>query len=214
MRNERPASPVEFARRIQSEGLDALRPLLHGEPPALRLEPSQMLQEAIPEIGTLAPAAVLVPIVCRSEPTILFTQRTSHLSRHAGQVSFPGGRAHVEDRSLVETALRETREETGIESSYVHIAGFLDPQESGSGYAILPVVGLLDVGFTIEPDANEVAEIFEVPVAFLLERENFQTRSIEVNGAQRFFYAVEYEGHYIWGITAGMLMSLRERIMG
>ena len=112
---------------------------------------------------------MLLPIIRRPDPTVLFTRRTEHLSRHAGQVSFPGGRAHESDRSLVETALRETAEEVGIAPAFVSVAGFLDPYETGTGFAILPVVGILHEGFALVPDANEVAEVFEVPLAFLLD---------------------------------------------
>jgi len=129
------------------------------EPPALPLtakrgdfdlNPDQRPVEAKP----LAPAAVLVPIVQRAEPTVLLTQRTEHLTRHAGQVSFPGGRVNEGDISLVETALRETQEETGIAPTFITVAGFLDVFETGTGYAILPVVGLLAEGFALSPSAD------------------------------------------------------------
>jgi len=116
-----------------------------------------------PAPRALSPAAVLIPIVKRSEPSVLFTQRTDTLSRHAGQVSFPGGAASDSDGSLVETALRETFEETGILSDFVTVAGFLDAYETGTGYAILPVVGLLSSGFALVPNVSEVAGVFEVP---------------------------------------------------
>lgn len=160
----------------------------------------------------LAPAAILLPIVLRSEPTILFTERTAHLSRHAGQVSFPGGRAEPDDLSLVETALRETKEETGIAASYVTVAGFLDPYETGTGYAILPVVGLLAEGFVLMPEPNEVAEVFEVPLAFLLEPKNRERHSREWQGRQRAYYAYTYDGHYIWGATAAIMSGFAERL--
>ena len=152
------------------------------------------------------------PIVVRNEPTILFTQRTAHLSRHAGQVSFPGGRANPDDLSLVETALRETKEETGIAASYVTVAGFLDPYETGTGYAILPVVGLLTEGFVLMPDPNEVAEVFEVPLAFLLETKNRERHTREWQGKPRSYYAYTYDGHYIWGATAAILSGFAERL--
>ena len=158
------------------------------------------------------PAAVLLPIVMRSQPTVLLTQRTEHLPRHAGQVSFPGGRAHPGDISLVETALRETQEETGIEPGFVTIAGFLDAYETGTGYAILPVVGLVSEGFALIPDTNEVAEIFEVPLAFLLDGRNRQKNEREWQGRMRSYYAYSYEGRTIWGATAAMLVNFSERL--
>jgi 8-oxo-dGTP pyrophosphatase MutT (NUDIX family) len=159
-----------LAQRIATQGLEALRARLLTEPPVLPLRPKRGDYDLNPSTRpetrpALAPAAVLLPIVLRPEPTILFTRRTEHLSRHGGQVSFPGGRAQPDDLSLVETALRETQEETGITSGFVSVAGFLDPYETGTGYAILPVVGLLSEGFPLLPEPNEVAEIFEVPLA-------------------------------------------------
>ncbi len=118
---------------------------------------------------------------------MLFTRRTAHLKRHAGQVSFPGGRVHENDVSLVETALRETQEETGIEPAFVTIAGFLDAYETGTGYAILPVVGVVSEGFALAPCANEVAEIFEVPLSFLLDTKNRKRDSAVWQGRTRQF---------------------------
>ena len=172
------------------------------------LNPEQRPQQ----IRELLPAAVLVPITRRSEPTVLLTRRTDHLPRHAGQVSFPGGRSQEGDVSLVETALRETREETGIEPSFVTILGFLDAYETGTGYAILPVVGILENGFALTPDANEVAHVFEVPLAFLLDPANRQTTTRDFQGLARTFYSFTYEGHYIWGATAAMLVNFGERL--
>jgi 8-oxo-dGTP pyrophosphatase MutT (NUDIX family) len=211
-------SPAEaLARRIATQGLEALRARLLTEPPALPLIPKRgdydLNPATRPEIRpTLAPAAVLLPIVVRPEPTILFTRRTEHLSRHGGQVSFPGGRVHPDDVSLVETALRETQEETGITSGFVSVAGFLDPYETGTGYAILPVVGLLSEGFPLLPEPNEVAEIFEVPLAFLLDPGNRERHSREWQGRRREYYAFTYDGHYIWGATAAILVNLTERL--
>jgi 8-oxo-dGTP pyrophosphatase MutT (NUDIX family) len=165
-----------------------------------------------PALRELAPAAVLIPIVRRSEPTVLFTRRTVHLARHAGQVSFPGGRLHEDDPSLVETALRETREETGIGPSFVSVAGFLDAYETGTGFAILPVVGLLGEGFSLMPDPQEVAEIFEVPLPFLLDAANCERQTGEWRGEKREFYSFRYERHHIWGATAAIVVNLRERL--
>ena len=153
----------------------------------------------------------MFPIVARAEPTVLFTKRSEDLSRHPGQVSFPGGRADPQDSSLVVTALREMREETGITEDFVSVAGFLDVYETGTGYAILPVVGLLREGFALEPHTREVAGIFEVPLGFLLDPANRLERTAEWKGRLRRFYAFQYETHYIWGATASILVNFAER---
>ena len=206
-----------IARRAGA--IESLRPHLLREPPQLPLKPTRGDFDLNPDqrprdAQMLSPAAVLVPIVQRAEPTILFTQRTEHLPRHAGQVSFPGGRAQVDDISLVQTALRETHEETGIEATFVTIAGFLEAFETGTGYAILPVVGLLADGFSLAPDANEVADIFEVPLAFLIDPKNRTRQSREFQGRMRSFYSFTYKERYIWGATAAMLVNFGDRLNG
>jgi 8-oxo-dGTP pyrophosphatase MutT (NUDIX family) len=195
-----------------------LQKRLLAEPPSISLKPTRGDYDLNPDARSggsreLAPAAVLLPIIAHTEPTVLFTRRTPHLSRHAGQVSFPGGRLHADDPSLVTTALRETEEETGIGAEFVEIAGFLDCYETGTGFAILPVVGLLREGFTVTPDPNEVEEIFEVPLAFLLDLDNRERRSMEWQGHQREFYAFTYAAHYIWGATAGILVNFADRLL-
>ena len=210
-------SPAAIGHRIVSGGVELLRSRLLRDPPDLPLTPKRSDYDLNPQSRPtekidLKPAAVLLPLVFRHEPHVLLTQRTHHLTRHAGQVAFPGGRADPGDISLVETALRETQEETGIEPAYVTIAGFLDAHETGTGYAILPVVGLLSEGFALSPHAAEVAEIFEVPLSFLLDPVNKKTQSREFQGNMRTFYSFTYEGHYIWGATAAMLLNFGERI--
>lgn len=194
-----------------------MRARLLPQPPPVPLKPTRGDFDLNPTLRPAAqrdliPAAVLLPIIQRDDPTVLFTKRTEHLSRHAGQVSFPGGRVHHDDPSLVETALRETREETGIASSFISIAGFVDAYETGTGFAILPVVGVLREGFELVPEANEVAEVFEVPLAFLLDPGNREMRSGEWQGRSREFYAFQYDGHYIWGATAAILVNFCERL--
>src|SRR5436309_2840218 len=194
---------------ISEPTLGTLRARLPQAPPKLPLEPIRSDYDLNPHFDRIAqelvPAAVLLPIIRRSEPTLLFTRRTAHLARHAGQVSFPGGRWHPEDSSLTATALRETQEETSIEPNRISVAGFLDPYETGTGFAILPVVALIDEGFSLRPDPHEVAEIFEVPLAFLLDPANCQKGSREWRGHQREFYAFAWRGHNIWGATAAIL---------
>ncbi|MBV9571328.1 MAG: CoA pyrophosphatase [Alphaproteobacteria bacterium] len=199
--------------------IDSLKGRLLPEPPRLSLQPTRSDYDLNPDVRPrgerqLAPAAVVIPIVSRSEPTILFTRRTRHLSRHAGQVSFPGGRLHADDSSLIATALRETEEETGIAPEFITVAGFLDCYETGTGFAILPVVGLLREGFAVVPDPNEVEEVFEVPLAFLLDPASRQRRSMEWQGRKREFYAFDYGSHHIWGATAGILVNFADRVRG
>jgi 8-oxo-dGTP pyrophosphatase MutT (NUDIX family) len=205
----------DIIAQLADEGIAGLRPRLLREPPPL--PPHRGDYDLNPETKPtdarqLTPAAVLLPIIARDVPTILFTQRTDTLSKHAGQVSFPGGRADADDVSLVQTALRETQEETGIDPSFVTVAGFLDTYETGTGYAILPVVGLLHEGFALNPHADEVAEIFEVPLAWLLDEANKEIGEREWQGRKRRFHAWTYEGHYIWGATAAMLVNFNERL--
>jgi 8-oxo-dGTP pyrophosphatase MutT (NUDIX family) len=197
--------------------LEYLRDRLLSDAPKLPLLPERSdfdLDPAHrpPRPPKLVPAAVLLPIIVRQEPAVLFTERSPNLARHAGQVSFPGGRVHEDDVSLVQTALRETQEETGIDPAFVTVAGFLDAYETGTGFAILPVVGLLSEGFALAPDASEVADVFEVPLAFLLDPANRQKNQTEWMGRMRTFYSFRYNGHYIWGATAAMLVNFGERL--
>ena len=159
-------------------------------------------------------AAVLLPLIQRAagEPHLLFTRRTERLARHSGQVSFPGGRSEQSDLSLVETALRETFEETGIAPSFVTVAGYLDRYLTGTGFDIQPVVGLVKDGFALTPDPREVAEIFEVPLAFLCDPANRRREHREIGGRQRSFFAFRYGGHEIWGATAAIVVSLAQRL--
>jgi 8-oxo-dGTP pyrophosphatase MutT (NUDIX family) len=164
------------------------------------------------EVRVLRASAVLVPIVARPEPTVLFTRRSIGLKRHAGQVSFPGGAADPTDASLTETALRELQEETGIDPSFVTVAGYSEVYETVTGFAVLPVVGILAEGFALDPDEREVDAVFEVPLAFLLDPVNCREESSVINGSPRRFYVFEYESHYIWGATAAMLRALSGRL--
>ncbi len=210
-------SPENVVARLKAGGIEALRARLLNEPPLLPLVATRGDFDLNPHARPLnrkelRPAAVLVPVVQRMEPTVLLTQRTHTLAQHAGQVAFPGGRAEPHDISLVQTALRETQEETGIASSFVTVAGFLDAYETGTGFAILPVVGILAEGFSLMPDASEVAEVFEVPLAFLLDPTNRKRDSRVFQGVARSFYSFTYEGHYIWGATAAMLVNFGERL--
>jgi 8-oxo-dGTP pyrophosphatase MutT (NUDIX family) len=162
---------------------------------------------------TLKPAAILLPIIEREEPSILLTKRSDNMPTHAGQISFPGGRVHPGDSSLVDTALRELEEETGIRREFVAVAGFLDPYETvNSGFMILPVVGFVREGFTLHANANEVAEIFEVPLAYLCDPKNSSRMSVERQGVMREFHTIPFAGHTIWGATAEIIVNLSGRL--
>ena len=139
---------------------------------------------------------------------MLFTQRTGHLKEHSGQVSFPGGRAEPHDPSPEATALRETQEEIGLDPRHVELLGRMPEYRTRTGFRITPVVGVVTPPFDLQPDANEVEEIFEVPLAFLLDPANHQRQSRAWRGELRWFFAIRYQDRYIWGATAGMLVNL------
>lgn len=156
-------------------------------------------------------AAVLVALVQRPEGlSLLLTRRTDHLSAHAGQISFPGGRTEQGDASPVDTALRETEEEIGLDRRHVEVIGQLPDYVTGSGYRVTPVVALVAPPFELTPDPNEVADVFEVPLAFLMDGMNHRRLSVELpeGAGRRHFYAMPYGRHFIWGATAGMLRNL------
>ena len=163
----------------------------------------------------LRPASVLVPIVARpGEMTMLFTRRTEQLRSHSGQISFPGGRAEPDDASPEATALRETQEEIGLEPERVELIGRLSEYRTRTGYRITPVVGVLAPPLELHPDAQEVDEVFEVPLAFLLDPRNHQRHSRTYQGEVRSFFAIPYRDYYIWGATAGMLVNLHRQLAG
>ncbi len=160
------------------------------------------------------PAAVLVPLVER-EPglTVLLTQRTADLPSHAGQVAFPGGRWQEDDADIVATALRETQEEVGITPDHIEVVGRLDLYLTGTGFAVTPIVGFVRPPFELQADPREVADIFEVPLAFFLDPAHHELRSAVWGGRERRFYVMPYENRYIWGATAGMLKNLYDVLM-
>ena len=159
----------------------------------------------------LVQAAVLVPIVERREGlTVLLTQRTDHLSAHAGQISFPGGRLESTDAGLEAAALRETEEEVGLMRDRIEVVGQLDPYVTRTGFEVTPVVGIVTPPFSLTPDPFEVADVFEVPLSFVIDPANHLKQSRLHNGIQRQFYVLPYDNRYIWGATAGMLVNLSE----
>ena len=162
----------------------------------------------------IRPAAVLVPVVGREgEPTILLTERSADLAHHAGQVSFPGGRVEDSDIDHVDTALRETEEEIGLDRRHVEVIGRLDTYFTRTGFVVTPIVGLVRPPFDLTPDPVEVASVFEVPLSFVLGRSNHERHSREWQNMIRHFYVFPHPDKYIWGATAGMLVNLAEMML-
>jgi 8-oxo-dGTP pyrophosphatase MutT (NUDIX family) len=148
----------------------------------------------------------------RPELTVLLTQRSNDMPSHPGQISFPGGKVDACDASPLACALREAREETGLTPDFVEALGYLDSYRTGTGFQITPVVAFVRAGFPVTLDSREVLEMFEVPLRFLMTEANHQKASREWRGRQRSFYAMPYEGRYIWGATAGMLKNMHQRL--
>jgi 8-oxo-dGTP pyrophosphatase MutT (NUDIX family) len=168
---------------------------------------------AFPEFGPPRRAAVLVPVVGHDRgATVLLTRRTDHLSSHAGQVAFPGGKIEGSDASPLAAALRETEEEIGIGAGEIEPLGYLDLYQTGSGFRIVPVVAMIEPGFQLRIDHNEVAAVFEVPLSFLMTPINHQRQSRIFRGTERRFYAMPYDDNFIWGATAGIIRNLYNRI--
>ncbi|MSO70293.1 MAG: CoA pyrophosphatase [Alphaproteobacteria bacterium] len=170
---------------------------------------------ALPDATRIVPSAVLVPFIDRPEGlTILLTKRTDHLVVHAGQISFPGGRSDERDHSPLDTALRETEEEIGLARDRVRVLGRLDNYLVGTGYRITPILGLVRPPFELLADPYEVAEIFELPLDFVLEPANYRKDSRLVNGVERRFNVLAYGDYYVWGATATILLNLRRALAG
>jgi len=193
---------------------DRIRHCLHSTHQVETITGDHAVAGMAREERTLMPAAVLMPLVERSEGyTVLLTQRTAHLEHHAGQISFPGGRAEEEDANPVDTALREAEEEIGLQRRHVvEIAGFLDLYQTVTGFLITPVVGFVTPPFELALDAFEVAEAFEVPLDFILDPRNHESRSMFYKGQHRRYYVIPYEDRFIWGATAAMLVNFARRL--
>jgi 8-oxo-dGTP pyrophosphatase MutT (NUDIX family) len=162
-------------------------------------------------------ASVLVPLVQRDELMVLLTQRTDHLTDHPGQISFPGGRAELTDANATATALREAQEEIGLESRFVDVLGSMPTYTTGTGFIVTPVIALIDPGFTVTADPFEVAEVFEVPLSFLMNPAMHRRHAVDVTGVRREFFSMPWEGvganglprrYFVWGATAAMLRNL------
>lgn len=199
-----------------------------GEGNACALNPLERLREAllpapqptvfVAEEGVgdeaLTPAAVLFPIVLRERPSVLLTKRTDHLKDHPGQVSFPGGRVEPDDASLAHTALREAEEEIGLSPDRVEVLGYLPEYRTGTGFRITPVVAAVRPPFSVTPDAGEVAEVFEVPLDFLMNPANHRRQMIFNRGKLRPYCAMPYGDYFIWGATAGIIVTLCQALAG
>jgi 8-oxo-dGTP pyrophosphatase MutT (NUDIX family) len=157
-------------------------------------------------------AAVLVPVLDEPEPAILLTRRAEHLAQHAGQISFPGGRAEEADNSAVQTALREAYEEIGLEPGAVTPVGFLDRFDIISDYRVLPVVGLVRMPVQWRLDESEVAEVFAVPCSVALDRTQYRKLLFQRDGQRHAVYSLDWEGRQIWGATAAMMLNLARRL--
>jgi 8-oxo-dGTP pyrophosphatase MutT (NUDIX family) len=161
------------------------------------------------------PAAVLVPVVADDdEPAIILTERATGLRSHSGQIAFPGGQIDDADASPLDAALREAEEEIGLERRHVESIGYLDGYLSSSGYLVVPCVALVSPARTLRLNAHEVAAAFEVPLGFLMDEANHQLQSREWQGLTRHFYAMPFGERYIWGVTAGILRNMYERLYG
>ncbi|MDP6257591.1 MAG: CoA pyrophosphatase [Rhodospirillales bacterium] len=181
-------------------------------------EPEDLVQEERNEWVAggkpLIPAAVLVPLVVHEDGlNVMLTKRTDHLNNHGGQISFPGGRVDDSDRDALHTALRETEEEVGLHSKDIEIIGELDEYIVGTGYLVNPIIGVIEPPFELTPHEGEVAEVFEVPLEFLITPENMKRHAREFEGIKRHYFAITWEEYFIWGATAGMLRNLSQRLL-
>jgi|TARA_B100000959_G_C14921565_1_gene599737 8-oxo-dGTP pyrophosphatase MutT (NUDIX family) len=181
-------------------------------------EPEDLVQEERNEWVAggkpLIPAAVLVPLVVHEDGlNVMLTKRTDHLNNHGGQISFPGGRVDDSDRDALHTALRETEEEVGLHSKDIEIIGELDEYIVGTGYLVNPIIGVIEPPFELTLHEGEVAEVFEVPLEFLITPENMKRHAREFEGIKRHYFAITWEEYFIWGATAGMLRNLSQRLL-
>ena len=165
-------------------------------------------------VSATKPAAVLIPVIERAEPMVLLTQRTADLPSHPGQISFPGGKIDGADANPLAAALRETKEEIGLDPHFIDPIGYLDIYLTFSGFRILPSVARVAPDYSLVLNTGEVTEAFEVPLAFLMTPANHQFLTRDWKGIQRQYYAMPYQQRYIWGVTAGIVRNLYERIYG
>jgi 8-oxo-dGTP pyrophosphatase MutT (NUDIX family) len=203
----------DFFRRVRRRlSLDVPTALRDPAAPAVRgdldLDPETWAKAGV---TATKPAAVLIPVVDRPAPTVILTQRTANLPSHAGQIAFPGGKIDG-DETPTAAALREAEEEIGLAPALVEPLGYLDLYLTFSGFRILPTVARVERNFALTPNHSEVADVFEVPLEYLMSPENYQRKSRDWNGIVRHYYEIPYRSRYIWGVTAGILRNLYERI--
>jgi 8-oxo-dGTP pyrophosphatase MutT (NUDIX family) len=212
-------------RQVPVESVDShlpAVPLTSLQPAALRQrfakpplwEPELLVEKPFSDRAPLH-ASVLVPIVMRERPTVLLTERTMHLSTHSGQIAFPGGKADEDDTDASATALREAQEEVGLDPAFVQVLGVLPHYVTGSAFIITPVIALVQPGFTLMPNSYEVADVFEVPLEFLMNPAHHQRHALEWEGVRREWFSMPYQDRtqdretqrFIWGATAGILRN-------
>jgi 8-oxo-dGTP pyrophosphatase MutT (NUDIX family) len=203
----------EFFDRVRRRlSLDVPAALRDPSAPAVRgdldLDPAAWTKAGV---TAAKPAAVLIPVVDRSIPTVILTERTADLPSHAGQIAFPGGKIDG-DETPTGAALREAEEEIGLKPALVEPLGYLDLYLTFSGFRILPTVARVEQDFALTLNRSEVADVFEVPLEYLMSPENYARKSRDWNGIVRHYYEIPYRNHYIWGVTAGILRNLYERI--
>jgi 8-oxo-dGTP pyrophosphatase MutT (NUDIX family) len=213
---------VATTRLTAAEFFTRVRARLSLEVPAGLTDPSitpnrgdhdaDPVMRKIAEVRPIRPAAVLVPIVDHAEPTVLLTQRAQHLPDHPGQVSFPGGKIDKTDADPRASALREAEEEIGLDRTHVEPLGYLDLYMTTLGYRIVPVIARVKPGFVLSLNASEVDATFEVPLAYLMDQNNVQRHSRDWQGMTRHYYAFTFGERYIWGVTAGILRNLYDRV--
>jgi len=167
---------------------------------------------AIAAVRPMRPAAVLVPVIEREEPSVLFTQRTSHLRDHSGQISFPGGKIDADDASPAAAALREAEEEVALARSFVEPIGYLDIHMNPFGFRIMPVLARVQSGFSLRLSTSEVEGAFEAPLSFLMTPQNYERAGRDWNGLTLSLYNISFGDRSIWGATAGILRNLYERV--
>lgn len=214
-----PFSEASFRARAREGLLAAPSDAIFDPRSGRALGPSDwdLNPEFVGDLAVMAPprpAAVLVPIVLRETLSVLLTQRAHDMPSHPGQISFPGGKVEKIDTTPVDCALREAHEEIGLDARFVEPLGYLDSYRTGTGFRIDPVVALVRPGFATRLDSREVVEVFEVPLAFLMDEANHKRDSRSWRGRERHFYAMPYEGRHIWGATAGMLKNMQQRLFG
>jgi len=218
----KPGVPIDEVRAQTAEFFERARARLNREVPAaltddslpgvrgdLDLDPVLWAKAGV---KATKPAAVLIPVVARPEPAVILTQRTADLPNHSGQIAFPGGKIDAGDESPTAAALREAAEEIGLDAGFIDPIGYLDLYLTFSGFRILPVVAHVQPGYRLTINPAEVTEAFEVPLDFLMHPGNHQRLSRDWKGIERQYYAMPFGERYIWGVTAGILRNLYERI--